>query len=78
MTLSLDKQARLRHWWREPLAGSLSLFIGSFDAWVYGRDRGLTSSLDEILIITGIGLIAGVAHLFPSKEKKTEELHADH
>jgi hypothetical protein len=49
----------LLHWWREPLAGALSLGIGCFDAWRFGRDAGLTASLDEALIVGGVILIAG-------------------
>ena len=56
----------LRHWWREPLAGAMSLGVGAFDSWHFGRDNGLTSSLDEILIISGIILIAGSRRLFGS------------
>lgn len=49
----------LLHWWREPVAGVLALGIGAFDAWHFGRDGGLTASLDEALIIGGVILIAG-------------------
>jgi hypothetical protein len=49
----------LLHWWREPVAGALSLAIGCFDTWKFGRDGGLTGSLDEALIIGGVILIAG-------------------
>lgn len=54
----------LVHWWREPVAGVASLAIGCYDTWVYGRSDGLTSSLDEVLIISGIVLIAGSRRLF--------------
>lgn len=57
-------QEHLQHWWREPIAGFLSVGIGCFDTWRYGRDAGLTSSLDEILVIGGIVLIAGSRKLF--------------
>ena len=69
-------KAHLRHWWREPLAGFLAIGIGAFDAWFYGKEGGLTSSLDEILILGGIVLIAGSRRLFSpgpmeqNKEKK--------
>lgn len=56
----------LVHWWREPVAGVASLAIGCYDTWVYGRSNGLTSSLDEVLIISGIVLIAGSRRLFGS------------
>jgi hypothetical protein len=51
--------------WREPVAGVLALGIGVYDSWVFGSDAGLTGSLDEILIIGGIVLIAGSRRLFP-------------
>lgn len=54
----------LVHWWREPLAGIASLAIGCYDTWHFGRNDGLTSSLDEVLIISGIVLIAGSRRLF--------------
>lgn len=49
----------LLHWWREPVAGALALGVGVFDTWRFGRDGGLTASLDEALVIGGIILIAG-------------------
>lgn len=54
----------LVHWWREPLAGVASLAIGCYDTWHFGRSDGLTSSLDEVLVISGIILIAGSRRLF--------------
>ena len=57
-------RAHLRHWWREPAAGVLALMIGCFDTWYFGRDAGLSSSLDEILVIGGIVLVAGSKRLF--------------
>jgi hypothetical protein len=57
-------RASLAHWWREPAAGALALAIGCFDSWHFGRDLGLTSSLDELLIVAGIVLIAGSRRLF--------------
>jgi hypothetical protein len=54
----------LQHWWREPLAGLLALGAGLFDTWHFGREAGLSTSLDEILVIGGIVLIAGSKHLF--------------
>jgi hypothetical protein len=56
----------LKHWWREPVAGVLAMGIGTFDSWHYGRDAGLSSSLDEILVIGGVVLIAGSKRLFSS------------
>lgn len=49
----------LLHWWREPIAGVLALGAGLYDTWHYGRDGGLTASLDEALVIGGLILIAG-------------------
>lgn len=49
----------LLHWWREPIAGALALAIGCWDTWHYGKSDGLTSSIDEILVIGGLVLIAG-------------------
>ena len=57
-------KAHLRHWWREPVAGAISIAIGAFDSWFYGHDAGLSSSLDEILVIGGIVLMAGSRRLF--------------
>ena len=57
-------RAHLRHWWREPLAGLIAVGIGSYDSWFYGHDSGLSSSLDEILVIGGIVLMAGSRRLF--------------
>jgi hypothetical protein len=54
----------LQHWWREPVAGAVAVGIATFDSWKMGRDAGLTSSLDEILIVSGIVLIAGTRRLF--------------
>lgn len=72
-------RASLLHWWREPIAGLVGCGIGAFDAWHFGRDNGLSSSVDELLIIGGIVLIAGSRRLFmgatsapPSSEKTTE------
>lgn len=54
----------LLHWWREPMAGLLALGIGVYDSWFFGREAGLSSSLDEALVIGGIVLIAGSKRLF--------------
>lgn len=63
-TLLEERLEHLAHWWREPAAGVLAVAISTFDAWTYDRDAGLSSSLDEILLLTGIALIAGVKNLF--------------
>jgi hypothetical protein len=57
-------RAHLRHWWREPVAGLIAVGIGVYDSWFYGHDQGLSSSLDEILVIGGIVLMAGSKRLF--------------
>lgn len=57
-------KAALLHWWREPIAGLVACGIGCFDAWHFGRDAGLSSSVDELLIIGGIILVAGSRRLF--------------
>src|ERR1700745_2859880 len=57
-------RAHLRHWWREPVTGLISVGIGVFDSWFYGHEQGLSSSLDEILVIGGIVLMAGSKRLF--------------
>lgn len=62
-------RAALMHWWREPVAGILSLAVGCFDSWYFGRNEGLTASLDEILVISGIVLIAGSRRLFGVGER---------
>lgn len=72
-------RASLLHWWREPIAGVVAVGIGVFDVWHYGRDGGLTTSVDELLILGGIVLIAGSRRLFsgapgvtPPQEKLPE------
>lgn len=60
----LARLEHLEHWWREPLAGLIAVGLGAYDVWTYGRDAGFSASLDEILILTGITLIAGVKNLF--------------
>jgi hypothetical protein len=65
-------RAHLRHWWREPLAGLVAVGIGVFDSWHFGREGGLTGSLDEILVVGGIVLLAGSRRLFsPSPTEPT-------
>ena len=57
-------RAHLKHWWREPVTGLIAVSIGVYDSWFYGHDKGLSSSLDEILVIGGIVLMAGSRRLF--------------
>jgi hypothetical protein len=66
-TTALERMEHLQHWWREPIAGFIAVGLSVFDVWHYGRDAGFTSSLDEILLLTGITLIAGVRNLFGGK-----------
>ena len=71
----LARIEHLQHWWREPLAGFVAVGVACFDQWLYGRDNGFTSSLDEILVLTGIALIAGVKNLFAGGQKpETSEI----
>lgn len=63
----------IQHWWREPIAGLIAVAIGSWDAWHYGRDAGFSSALDEILILTGIALVAGIRNLFAQKQPPNGE-----
>jgi hypothetical protein len=65
----LEKLEHLQHWWREPIAGLIAVFIGCFDIWHYGTQAGFSSSLDEILMLTGIALIAGIRNLFGGNNK---------
>lgn len=53
-----------QHWWREPVAGIVAVVIACVDIWHYGGNEGFSNSLDEILILTGVALIAGVKNLF--------------
>lgn len=51
------------HWWRTLLAGLLAIAIGGFDLWHFGRDAGLSIEVDELLILAGLGLVAGVPEI---------------
>lgn len=44
--------------WRQPLAGVVTIAIACFDLWWMG-DRGFSTSVDELLLFTGIALLAG-------------------
>lgn len=57
-------RASILHWWREPFAGIVSVGVGVWDTWHYGRDAGLSTSIDELLVIGGVVLIAGSRKLF--------------
>jgi hypothetical protein len=63
----LDRMEHIQHWWREPIAGVIAVGIASYDMWHFGTTAGFSSSLDEILLLTGIALIAGVRNLFGGK-----------
>ena len=65
-------RAHLAHWWREPVSGLIAVGIGVYDAWKYGHDQGLSSSLDEILVIGGVVLMAGSRRLFSGPPVLTE------
>jgi len=60
----IERLEHIQHWWREPIAGLLAVGIACYDIWTYGSSQGFSSSLDEILLLTGIALIAGVKNLF--------------
>ena len=60
------------HWWRELLAGSIAVAIACFDVWWKGANAGFSNSLDEILLLTGVALIAGVRNLFAAKSPPTK------
>ena len=64
-------RANLLHWWREPIAGFVAVGVGAFDVWHFGRDNGLTTSIDEILILGGIVLIAGSKRLFTGASERS-------
>jgi hypothetical protein len=69
-------RAHLAHWWREPVTGLIAVGIGVYDSWFYGHDKGLSSSLDEILVLGGVVLMAGSRRLFagaPSLIEGTKE-----
>jgi hypothetical protein len=63
-----EKQARIRpsapgdwrHSWRACLGGLISVGVGVWDAWQYGRERGLGIEIDEGLIFAGVYLISGI------------------
>ena len=67
-------RAALLHWWREPIAGLIAVAVGVFDTWYYGKDAGLSSKIDELLILGGIVLIAGSRKLFgPIVQARNED-----
>jgi hypothetical protein len=50
--------------WRSFAAGIVAVGIGCYDVWKLGPNEGLTVEIDEILILVGIGLIAGMPNVF--------------
>ena len=50
--------------WRSFVAGMVAVLIGTYDVWKLGPSEGLTVEIDEILILIGIGLIAGMPNVF--------------
>ena len=54
------------------LAGSTAVAIACFDVWWKGANAGFSNSLDEILLLTGVALIAGVRNLFAAKSPPTK------
>lgn len=55
------------HWWREPLAGLLAIAVSCTDIWYFGKEKGLSGPLDELVLLTGITLVAGVRNLFGTR-----------
>ena len=55
------------HWWREPLAGIIAIGVSCYDIWIMGKEKGLSGPLDELVLHTGIALIAGVRNLFGAR-----------
>ena len=66
-------QPALVHWWREPVAGAVSIIVGIWDTWRFGRDGGLSTSIDELLVIGGVVLIAGSRRLFTGQRLQQDE-----
>ena len=61
------------HWWREPAAGFVAIAIGCWDTWHFGRDGGLSTSVDELLVIGGVVLIAGSARWMAAGRSRQQE-----
>jgi hypothetical protein len=61
---TLKKEGDPHHWWREPISGLLSVIIALVDIWYFGKDKGLSAPLDELILVTGLALIAGIRNLF--------------
>ena len=66
-------RAALLHWWREPIAGLIATGIGVWDAWHFGRDAGLSTNIDELLILGGIILIAGSKKLLTGLQMRQQD-----
>ena len=61
---TLKKEGDPQHWWREPISGLLGVIIALVDIWYFGKDKGLSAPLDELILLTGLALIAGIRNLF--------------
>lgn len=59
------------------LAGALALGIGTYDSWKFGRDAGLGYSLDELLVIGGVVLIAGRMFVADKRDLPAEKRDQD-
>jgi len=59
-----DGDGKKHRWWREMIAGFVAVGVSCYDIWIIGKDKGLSGPLDELVLLTGIALIAGVRNLF--------------
>jgi hypothetical protein len=62
-----DGDGKKHHWWREMIAGFVAVGVSCYDIWIMGKEKGLSGPLDELVLLTGIALIAGVKNLFGAK-----------
>ena len=62
-----DGDGKKHRWWREMIAGFVAVGVSCYDIWIIGKDKGLSGPLDELVLLTGIALIAGVKNLFGAK-----------
>jgi hypothetical protein len=59
--------------WRQPLAGAVTIAIACFDLWYMGN-KGFSTSVDELLLFTGIALLAGIQVSHPGTQGKAAAL----
>lgn len=53
------------HQSRQVLAGLIGIGIACYDRWKYSQpEGGFSTNIDEILLLVGLGLIAGIVGLF--------------